>query len=160
MKSAEQWFDEYGESHQNPTNKLIHWFCVPPIAFSAIGMLWAIPHPYFDGVLPGIWEPFLNWGTIAMALGLLFYIRLSLTLAVGILAFEVVVAIGNNALATVEALPLWATSLIVFAVAWVGQFIGHHIEGKKPSFFKDLQFLLIGPAWLMQFLYKRAGIPI
>jgi uncharacterized membrane protein YGL010W len=55
--------------------------------------------------------------------------------------------------------PLWMVSIIIFAVAWIGQFYGHKVEGKKPSFFKDLQFLLIGPAWLMHFIYKRLGIP-
>jgi uncharacterized membrane protein YGL010W len=55
--------------------------------------------------------------------------------------------------------PLWAISLVVFALAWIGQFIGHHIEGKKPSFLKDLAFLLIGPAWLLAKLYRRFGIP-
>ncbi len=55
--------------------------------------------------------------------------------------------------------PLWVISLAIFFVAWVGQFYGHKVEGKKPSFFKDIQFLLIGPAWLMHFIYKRLGIP-
>jgi uncharacterized membrane protein YGL010W len=55
--------------------------------------------------------------------------------------------------------PLWVISLIIFFVAWIGQFYGHKVEGKKPSFLKDIQFLLIGPAWLMHFIYKRLGIP-
>ena len=54
---------------------------------------------------------------------------------------------------------LWAVSVAVFVLAWVGQFIGHAIEGKRPSFFKDVQFLLIGPIWLLAELYRRAGIP-
>jgi uncharacterized membrane protein YGL010W len=48
----------------------------------------------------------------------------------------------------------------LFAAAWVGQFKGHQIEGKKPSFLKDLQFLLVGPAWLLHFVYRKAGLPI
>ena len=47
----------------------------------------------------------------------------------------------------------------VFIVAWIGQFIGHAIEGRKPSFFEDVKFLLVGPAWLLHFIYRRAGIP-
>jgi uncharacterized membrane protein YGL010W len=54
--------------------------------------------------------------------------------------------------------PLWLTSLAIFVVAWIGQFIGHHIEGKRPSFFKDVQFLMIGPLWLMAAAYRRAGL--
>ena len=54
--------------------------------------------------------------------------------------------------------PLWRFCTAVFVLAWIGQFIGHKIEGKKPSFMKDLQFLLVGPMWLMHFVYKKAGI--
>jgi uncharacterized membrane protein YGL010W len=54
--------------------------------------------------------------------------------------------------------PLWATCLTIFVVAWIGQFIGHSIEGTRPSFFKDVQFLLIGPIWLMSHLYRRLGL--
>ena len=55
-------------------------------------------------------------------------------------------------------LALWKVSLIIFVIAWIGQFIGHEIEGKKPSFLQDIQFLLIGPAWLLSFIYKKLGI--
>jgi len=55
--------------------------------------------------------------------------------------------------------PLWVVCIAVFVLAWIGQFYGHKVEGKKPSFLKDIQFLLIGPAWLMHFIYKRLGIP-
>ena len=54
--------------------------------------------------------------------------------------------------------PVWRSALVVFVVAWIGQFIGHKIEGKKPSFLQDLQFLLIGPAWLLGFIYRKLGI--
>jgi uncharacterized membrane protein YGL010W len=47
---------------------------------------------------------------------------------------------------------------VVFAVAWIGQFVGHGIEGRKPSFLEDVKFLLIGPAWLLGDLYRRLGI--
>ena len=128
MKTAAQWFEEYGESHQNPINKTIHWICVPPIFVSTIGLIWALPH--FD-----LGHPWLNWATIVVALGLVFYARLSFTLFVG--------------MALISGLSLWISSLLaqsgtqflvmvcgsVFVVAWIGQFIGHKIEGKKPSFF-------------------------
>ena len=87
MRSAQEWFEAYGESHQNPTNKAIHWVCVPVIVFSTIGLFWSIPHAYFDGLLPEPWNPLLNWGTVIVVLGLLFYLRLSLTLFVGMLLY-------------------------------------------------------------------------
>ena len=42
-------------------------------------------------------------------------------------------------------------SLAVFVLAC----IGHKIEGEKPSFFKDLQFLFIGPVWCLVFLLRK-----
>jgi uncharacterized membrane protein YGL010W len=52
---------------------------------------------------------------------------------------------------------VWKICLVLFVLAWIGQFVGHKIEGKKPSFFQDVVFLLIGPAWLLHFIYKKAG---
>jgi uncharacterized membrane protein YGL010W len=82
---------------------------------------------------------------------------LSVRLAIGIaLGFALLFAVLN----ALDSLPwpLWATSLVVFVVAWIGQFIGHAVEGKRPSFFKDVQFLMIGPLWLLGFVYRKLGI--
>ncbi len=45
MKSVHQWLNEYGESHRNETNKMIHWICVPAIFFSITGLLYCIKLP-------------------------------------------------------------------------------------------------------------------
>ncbi|MTI18691.1 DUF962 domain-containing protein [Rhodobacteraceae bacterium RKSG542] len=143
---------EYGESHQNHQNKLIHWICVPVIVWTVTALLWSIPTPaMFEAV------PYLNWCTLVIALAFIYYLTLSFTLALGMAVISGI-CIAINASYS-GPLPLWQTALIVFVVAWVGQFIGHKIEGKKPSFFKDVQFLLVGPAWLLSFLYKKIGIP-
>ena len=63
-----------------------------------------------------------------------------------------------NSVETHVGLPLVQVCLAVFVLAWAGQFVGHKIEGKKPSFLKDLQFLLVGPMWLMHFIYRKLGI--
>ena len=157
MKPIQNWFDEYAESHQNQTNKLIHWFCVPLIFFSIIGLLASIPADWLRSLVTPYWQPYLHYGTLLTALGLLFYFRLSLPMAIGILLFSIVclqVVVWLKQLST----PLWFISILIFALAWVGQFIGHKIEGKKPSFLQDLQFLMIGPAWLMSFIYRRLHI--
>lgn len=157
MKSIQQWFDEYGVSHQNPTNKLIHWICVPLIFFSIIGLLASIPAASLRSFFtPGL-QPYIHWGTAVLLLALLFYLRLSFPMFLGIALFSALCLYGVKLLARVD-FPLWAISLIIFAASWVGQFIGHKIEGQKPSFFKDIQFLMIGPAWLMGFIYRKLGI--
>ena len=158
MRTTEQWLSEYGESHQNPFNKMVHWICVPSILFSLIGMLWSIPSGILQSVAPAGYEPFFNWATLALFLALLFYIQLSLVMALGMLVICALMIAGNFYLAQANFAPLWAISIGIFVVAWIGQFYGHNVEGKKPSFLKDVQFLLIGPAWLLSFVYKRLGI--
>ncbi|BDX19197.1 hypothetical protein MFKK_20070 [Halopseudomonas aestusnigri] len=138
MKAIDQWFDEYGESHRNPFNKLTHWICVPLITFSVLGMLWAI-HP---------------WVAMAVvAAALVFYALLSWQIALAMLVLSLLMLLGLSLMSNV----FW-WSLGIFVVAWIGQFVGHHVEGKKPSFFKDVQFLLIGPAWLLGFVFRLFGL--
>lgn len=147
MRSVDQWLNEYGESHQNPTNKAIHWVCVPVIVWTVTALIWEIPSPF----------QWLNWAVLAMAAAMLWYIALSPRLALGIGVFLLACLALNVVIERYVLLPLWQIALAVFVLAWIGQFIGHNIEGRKPSFFKDLQFLLVGPAWLMGFVYRKAG---
>lgn len=153
MRTVQGWLDEYGESHINPINKAIHWVCVPLIVASLIGLLWSLPVPATVARL----SPLLNWGVLFMLGALVYYSLLSLRLALGMLLFSALVILALR-YASALPVPLWQLSVAVFVVAWIGQFIGHIIEGRRPSFFKDLQFLLIGPIWLMGFIYRRLGI--
>lgn len=155
-KTADQWFSEYGESHQNFFNEIVHWICVPTIVLSLIALLWSIPVPESVREI----SPLLNFGTLMIVLSMLFYLQLSIPLAIGMLIFSclIVGAIWAYEQAA-PGLELWVTAIIIFVVAWIGQFIGHKIEGKKPSFFKDIQFLMIGPIWLLHFVYRKLGIP-
>ncbi|MEN1728914.1 MAG: Mpo1-like protein [Pseudomonadota bacterium] len=147
MRAVDTWLNEYGESHQNATNKLIHWICVPAIVWSVVALIWSIPSPTAG----------LNWAVVTAIAAQLYYIKLSPKLSVGIglfmaLCLGLCLVIERNV-----PFALWQVALTVFVVAWIGQFIGHKIEGKKPSFFKDVLFLMIGPAWLMAFVYRRMG---
>lgn len=139
------------------TNKTIHWICVPLIFFSGIALIASIP----NGILYTIFGdlPMLNWATVVLILAMIYYLSLSVPLSIGMLIFSVACLIAINILIKIAVAPLWSIALSIFVVAWIGQFYGHKVEGKKPSFLKDLQFLLIGPAWLMHFIYKRIGIP-
>ncbi|MCZ6536885.1 MAG: DUF962 domain-containing protein [Gammaproteobacteria bacterium] len=153
MRPADDWFNDYGESHQNPTNKTIHWICVPLILLTVLGMLWAAPVP---AAMASV-SPWLNWSTVVMVLALVYYFALSPSLGAGM---SIVLALFAYILHTLTAagLPMMTASVSVFVLAWIGQFVGHQIEGKKPSFFKDIQFLMIGPIWLLGFIYRRLGV--
>jgi uncharacterized membrane protein YGL010W len=152
MRSLQTWLDEYSVSHRHPTNKKIHWICVPLIMLSALGMLWTVPRPSsFLSI-----SPYLNWATLLIVASLIYYLLLSVRLAAGMLLVSVAMVLVLEALMGLPWPLLW-TSIAIFVAAWIGQFIGHKIEGRKPSFFKDLQFLLIGPIWLLADAYKRLG---
>ena len=150
MRTVREWLSDYGASHENPTNKLLHWICVPLIVLSAFGLLWSLR------LFPGA-PAWLNGATVAAAAAVLYYLALSPALAAGVLVVFLILLLVTERLATL-AWPLWLTSLTIFVVAWIGQFIGHALEGKRPSFFKDLQFLLIGPLWLLAAAYRRLGL--
>ena len=159
MLRIHQLLNEYGESHQNPVNKRVHWICVPAIIVSLLGLIWSIPVPEVLSQFNIAGIP-INWATVFIALAMVYYFTLSVSLAVGMLIVVFVLTAIGYLLATFIPLPLWGTSLLLFTLAWIGQFWGHKIEGKKPSFLKDVQFLLIGPLWLLHMIYVKMGIPI
>ncbi|WP_262146965.1 Mpo1 family 2-hydroxy fatty acid dioxygenase [Chryseobacterium foetidum] len=155
MRKIDLLFAEYAESHRNSTNKLIHWICVPLIFWTILGFTSLIPSPHFCAPYFGCISLV---SLIAVILVTLFYLRLSLLigfimifamLLMEHLAYAVNIHIGGKS---------WMIYLAVFIITWILQFVGHKIEGKKPSFLKDLQFLLIGPIWLLSFILKKLGI--
>ncbi|MFZ9035606.1 MAG: DUF962 domain-containing protein [Francisellaceae bacterium] len=137
MRDLKSWLDDYAKSHQNPTNKKIHMICVPLIMYSILGVLVAIS----------------SWAALIIAiLGLLFYYSLSLRLGFYMMILTAIM------LGIIGWLPFRLNlilSIAIFIISWIFQFIGHKIEGKKPSFFKDLLFLLIGPLWVVNRLVSN-----
>jgi uncharacterized membrane protein YGL010W len=130
----------YGESHRNPVNELIHIVCIPAIVFSLLGILWAL-------------HPAVALLVVAAALAYYFTLSRTFALGMGVMAGAMLLVLAMLPDGTV--LP---TSIGVFVAAWLGQFVGHHIEGKKPSFFDDLRFLLIGPLFVLSILYRRIRV--
>ncbi|WP_339867328.1 Mpo1-like protein [uncultured Algoriphagus sp.] len=156
MRKIDALFQEYGHSHQNMTNKLIHWFCVPAIFFSIVGLIFSIPAGPLPELMPFLGN-FANWATIVLALVLIYYLMLSTPLTLGMFLFSALCLCVANFIDLNFPGKLWMISIAIFVLSWILQFYGHKIEGKKPTFLKDLQFLLIGPAWLMHFIYKKWG---
>jgi len=152
MRSVHDWFASYSKDHQNPTNQLIHWICVPAILWSAIAAIWTLPVPTSLGQ-PGLWCALIMVGVLT------FYWRLSRPLGAAMivlfLALALVTHFAYDLLGPARLLELAA---VVFGLAWIGQFVGHKLEGARPSFFTDLVYLLIGPAWLVGKVMRRAGI--
>lgn len=131
---------KYSESHLNHTNELIHFVCVPVIVFTLLGIVWWV-HPL---------------AAVAVTVGsLIYYFQLSKAFALGMLVMAAIMLALLSLIPPQAVLPL---SIAIFVLAWIGQFIGHKIEGKKPSFFDDLRFLLIGPLFVLSFLYRRLNV--
>ena len=151
MKTLNEWFEEYSVSHKNLTNKKIHYICVPLIFFSVVGLFMSIPSQILNP-LASIHPVLANWAFVILLFVLFFYFRLSIAMGLKMLVFTTICLIANYIIA--QSLPLFWFSIAVFTVGWIGQFYGHKIEGKKPSFIKDLQFLLIGPAWVIHSVFK------
>ena len=154
MRTAAQWLDDYGDSHRNATNKALHWICVPVIAWCVLGLLWLLPFP--AGIRAAY--PAANWAGVAVLVAMLYYSVLSPRLALGALPLLLAFLWSLDRIDRWNGVPLWGVCLFFFVIAWIGQFIGHAIEGKRPSFFKDIQFLMIGPLWLLADVYRRLGI--
>lgn len=153
MKQLQNWLAEYGESHQNSSNKKIHWICVPLIFFSIVGFLFSIELPFqLNSTQP------VTVAHLALLLVFVYYFLLSWRLSIGMFVFGCLCLLGCRLLTAWGGVELWKICIIIFSLAWIGQFYGHKIEGKKPSFLKDIQFLLIGPAWLMSFVYQKLHI--
>ncbi|WP_338517592.1 DUF962 domain-containing protein [Alteromonas gracilis] len=151
MRSIERLLMQYGESHQNKTNVMIHAIAVPSIYFVTLGLLWSIPVPEF------IAQFSVTWAHIIAIPVLYYYFSLSGPIGAAMTLLTIACFGGVKLLIWFE-ISVWQFCLSLFVVMWVLQFIGHKIEGKKPSFFEDLRFLLVGPAWWWVHWLKRLNI--
>jgi uncharacterized membrane protein YGL010W len=138
-RRVDQLLAHYGESHRHPRNGAIHCVAIPLIMVSLLGLMYSV-HPWLAYVF--------------VAASMVYYARLSLV-------FFIAMAIWSAAsLLVVQALGalVLPVSIGVFVLAWIAQFVGHRIEGKKPSFFEDLQYLWVGPLFVLGKLFGRLGV--
>jgi uncharacterized membrane protein YGL010W len=153
VRDLNEWFGNYSRDHQHPTNRAIHWICVPAITWCVVAALWIVPVPASLG-RPGL------WAVVAMFAAFVFYYhRLSRKLGLAMAAAFIVLALITEGLyRLLGPAHLGWLAAAIFVIAWIGQFVGHAIEGKRPSFLTDLAYLLIGPAWLVGKLMRRFGL--
>ena len=151
-RPVDRFLGNYSEDHRNPTNRVVHWICVPAIVWTVVALLWVVPVP------AGFAKPGL-WAAMALFFAMMFYLKLSRRLALALLGFFAVLMVITHLLyQSLGTTALMWTAIGVFVAAWIAQFIGHQIEGKRPSFLTDLVYLLIGPMWLMSKLFRRFGV--
>ncbi len=141
MRSLNEWLSSYGNDHQNVTNQKIHRICVPAIFFTVVGLIHLIPMDFT--------KYRIGLGDILLTLAMIWYLALSLK-AFGLILVHVLAFVGiTNWLVQLLGVTGAVWILVgIFVLAWIGQFYGHKLEGRKPSFLTDLQYLLIGPLWV------------
>jgi uncharacterized membrane protein YGL010W len=148
MSRLDDLLHDYSDCHRDPLNKAIHWLCVPLIAFSTVGLLWTVP-------IPGLTAAWANLGVALLVGAMIYYLALSAAWALGMLAFCAAIAAACHLLAQWSVNGMRILCAILFIISWIAQLLGHRREGRKPAFFRDLQFLLIGPLWLLVALLRR-----
>jgi uncharacterized membrane protein YGL010W len=151
MRQIDKLLAQYGESHQNKTNVLIHAIAVPSIFFVTLGLVWSIPVPEWLATFD------VTWAHVLIIPTLYYYFRLSGPIGAAMTLLSLASFGGIKILVSMN-ISVWQFCLALFVVMWILQFVGHKIEGKKPSFFEDLRFLLVGPAWWWGHWLKRLNI--
>jgi uncharacterized membrane protein YGL010W len=139
-RKVDQLLAHYGESHRNPRNEIIHFVAIPLILVSLVGLMYAA-------------HPWIAYAFIAASM--VYYARLSVVFLVAMAIVSLAAVVLVQAMGTLV-LPI---SVAIFVAAWIAQFVGHKIEGKKPSFFEDLQYLWVGPLFVLSKLFLRLGVP-
>lgn len=152
-RRIDRYLVEYDKHHVDPINKAIHYIAIPLICWSIFCALASLPYPASWQLWPGF-----GWATAAALLATVYYFTFSSTIGLGVaihlVAYLVIIALLEHFAST----PLWLIAIAIFGLAWVAQFVGHKIEGKKPKFFDDLRFLLIGPVWVLAAIFRLLGI--
>ena len=141
VRRVDRLLAHYAASHRHPTNERIHCIAIPCIMLSLIGLLYAA-------------SPLAT--LLFLAASLVYYWRLSSVFLVSMVVVTLIMLVIVAALHAKGI--LLPACLAIFVVAWIFQFIGHRIEGKKPSFFEDVQYLWVGPLFVLSLLFTKLGL--
>lgn len=154
MSETECWLTDYGESHRDISFAGIYWVSVLTLVIGTVGMLWSLPVPYeFEKI-----SPILNWGSTFLMAAVVYYFIISMPLAIGMLPFMFgVAAIQLWLIDSTFSLP--RVSATLFALSIAGLYLGRHSNGGVRAVFRDIQLMMIAPAWLLSVLYRKFGIP-
>lgn len=154
MGEIESWLDRYGQSLDALRNPAVYWTSQPLLILGTVGAFWALPVPAEFREI----SPLLNWGTAFLMATTIYYFIISLSLAIGLLPFLLGVAAVHTWLAG-SPYPPGGVSLAGIVAGTAGLYLGRPEEGRIRAVGRDIQLMMIGPAWLLSRLYRRFGIP-
>ncbi len=152
MQTLDRLFANYAADHQHPLNQRLHVVCVPLITWCVVALLFCVPLP--QGLPSG------SVALLALVPAAAWWLHLSRRMGLGLLLLMALALASCRALMSVLGVGgLAALASALFVLAWIGQFLGHHVEGRRPSFLTDLVYLLVGPLWVWAKLHRRLGLP-
>lgn len=154
MGEIDSWLDRYGQSLEALQNPVVYWVALPMLILGTVGALWALPVPaQFEEI-----SPLLNWGSAFLMATTIYYFIISLSLAIGLLPFLLAVAAVHTWLAG-SPYPPGGVSVAALAAGTAGLCLGRPAAGRIRAVGRDVQLMMIGPAWALSRLYRRFGIP-
>jgi hypothetical protein len=155
MSETMDWLQRYEDSHTELAYPLLYWAAVPLVVLGTVGLLWTIPVP--DEYVRI--SPLLNWGSTFLMAAVVYYFIISIPLAIGMLPFVMGIAACQTWLEGSDYSPLRVSTGLLLA-GTIGLWLGRRRQWSLRPVCKDLQLMMIGPAWLLSVLYRRIGIPI
>lgn len=155
MSNSSGWLERYEASHSDLRYPAVYWAAVPLVVLGTVGVLWSIPVPQAFVEI----SPLLNWGSAFLMAAAVYYFIISLSLAIGMLPFLIGLASLQMWLVESEYPAIYVSTGILLA-GIIGLAVGLRSEGRFLAVARDLQLMMIGPAWLLSAIYRRLGIPI
>ncbi|PWK77630.1 uncharacterized protein DUF962 [Mucilaginibacter oryzae] len=158
-RPVDRYFRDYAAGHQDPVNKLIHYFCIPLLGFSLFGLIWAIPFPHL-GFL-GIYNGYFNWASFVIAIAIYFYLKLS-----PVISYFILFILLGFSYAIMELVnwqqtggpAMWELCLLVFIPSLSALLIGNTREVNYPQNGLNAKSLIIAPAYLLNQLLNKLRI--
>jgi uncharacterized membrane protein YGL010W len=148
MSSAstlDEWADRYGALRARGPGSVSAWLGIPLVVVSLIGLRTA--------------SPAVNYATLFIMATFVYYCILSISLALGGLVLLLAAAAPSLWLSQ-AGLPLVPVSLGVFAVAFAWQLVETRRARGRMLVVRNLQYLMLGPIWLLRAAYRSFGLRV
>ena len=150
LSETDRWLKDYGASHAEVTYPAIYWTAVLAVVVGTVGLLGSLPIPEAFANI----SPVLTWGTVFLMAAVVYYFIISISLAIGLLPFIAGIAVLQFSVARS------GMAAVLFAASVGGLYLGHYRAGGVRAVARDLQLMMIAPAWILSNLYRRLGIPV
>jgi uncharacterized membrane protein YGL010W len=149
----DEWADRYGDLKRNGPGTLSALLGIPLIVGSLIGMLWSAPVP--EALKQA--SPAINFATLFLIATFVYYCILSISLGFAGFLFLLIVTAPSVWLSR-HGLPLASIASSVFFVTLVWQLIETRLATGRMRVVRNLQYLMIGPMWMLRGVYRKFGL--